>query len=626
MDPYATHLEALLAALAQTTGPVIELGCSHYSTPVMRTFTKQTGRRYVIASSNPVLSASFRNQCDELIAIKDWTTWEPSSGYGLCLLDNEQTTTMRFPLLKRLLTKVPVVVVHDADRYEQNGHAGWKEILACTPHQWFKTFLPWTVILSPGSPKAHPLDFFDGIYCINLPGSIERWKKCEEEFGRAGILQRVQRIHVTPPKASAPVLRFPQGEMGVSLSHLKVLLSAINSNVRHALIFEDDVKFRPGWEIPMGAVLSGLPKAWDVLYLGGKPLGALQPVADCLARVSSFVCTHAYAVSRSFMPTFASALLDQFTFKACDSILSDLAGSHKFYSAYPPVCDVYSGPSVIRNNEHRDYSADVAAHWRKFAPPSRDKSPISKVATRAETGLGLDEMFAASDARVKASPTRHVILVCRSGGEYKPEHVERICRFLKDCTVTVLTDFAAALFPGINVIPLKYKWKGWWSKMELFRPEITGIFLYVDLDTTVFGRLPDEYFCHPSNLALEPFASTEYRNQPGYHQSGMMLLHERGRTAIWERWIQKPDFWMTAFRGDQDFLHSSAMPFDSWQKAFPGQIVSYKVNWRRNTLHDGSALERSKVRVVCFHGNPRPWSIPPLQEEIENPSTKTALT
>jgi hypothetical protein len=282
------------------------------------------------------------------------------------------------------MTKIPVVVVHDADRYEQNNYPGWKEILASTSHQWFKTFLPWTVILSPGTTKLRP------------------------------------------------------------------------------------------------------------------------------------------------------------------------------------------------------------------ARPT------------------MNEILASPDDVSKASVARRVMLVCRSGGEYRPEHVDRLSRLLTDCTVSVLTDFAAHLFPGMNVIPLKHNWPGWWSKLELFRPDITGTFLYVDLDTTVFGRLPDEYFRHPSNLALAPFAPEEYRNQPGYKQSGMLLLHERTRAAIWARWNEKPDYWMTAFRGDQEFLYNSALPFDSWQKTFPGEIVSYKSNWKTNKLHDGKPLDRGKVRVLCFHGNPRPWSVSEL--------------
>lgn len=34
-NPYATHQDILLAACRQTTGPIVELGCGEYSTPVL---------------------------------------------------------------------------------------------------------------------------------------------------------------------------------------------------------------------------------------------------------------------------------------------------------------------------------------------------------------------------------------------------------------------------------------------------------------------------------------------------------------------------------------------------------------------------------------------------------------
>src|SRR4051812_7669891 len=96
MDPYATHQEALMAALAAHPGDVLELGCGDFSTPIIRAVTKANGGRFVIASSNTEWSGKFVDQCDELVTVQSWRDWQPEGDYAVCLLDNEQTTWERF--------------------------------------------------------------------------------------------------------------------------------------------------------------------------------------------------------------------------------------------------------------------------------------------------------------------------------------------------------------------------------------------------------------------------------------------------------------------------------------------------------------------------------------------------
>ncbi|TIU11448.1 MAG: hypothetical protein E5W40_11410, partial [Mesorhizobium sp.] len=44
---------------------------------------------------------------------------------------------------------------------------------------------------------------------------------------------------------------------------------------------------------------------------------------------------------------------------------------------------------------------------------------------------------------------------------------------------------------GVEVIPLRYRWPLWWSKMELFRSELPDDWLFFDLDTSIIGSLAD---------------------------------------------------------------------------------------------------------------------------------------
>jgi hypothetical protein len=193
---------------------------------------------------------------------------------------------------------------------------------------------------------------------------------------------------------------------------------------------------------------------------------------------------------------------------------------------------------------------------------------------------------------------KNVVLVLRSGGDFTTKHVDRMIEMLTGCTITLLTD-AEYQREGVKVIPLASLWPGWWSKMEMFRPDVLPDegFLYIDLDTNI-NALPAEYW-HGESTALAPFAP-----DPNHcpMQSGFMFLTAKDRKAIWEKWILGPGVWMLQFRGDQDFLSQHGPKWRFWQDRFPNQVLSYKLNLL-------AGADTSQCQVLCFHGKPRPWEI-----------------
>jgi hypothetical protein len=81
---------------------------------------------------------------------------------------------------------------------------------------------------------------------------------------------------------------------------------------------------------------------------------------------------------------------------------------------------------------------------------------------------------------------------------------------------------------------------------------------------------------------------------------------------MWEAFARDPMRWVRHYDnpnlenarwGDQGFLsdHGFAAA-QRWQHVVPGQICSYKV-------HDlaGRGMPPN-ARVICFHGQPRPWA------------------
>jgi hypothetical protein len=156
-------------------------------------------------------------------------------------------------------------------------------------------------------------------------------------------------------------------------------------------------------------------------------------------------------------------------------------------------------------------------------------------------------------------------------------------------------------YEGVREIPLAHGWPGWWSKLELFRPDLEerlGDILFFDLDTRIVGDLSDVAAVRELTV-LSDF----YRNER--MGSGLMYLPAHRRPEVWEEWMKNPQGHMRKFRGDQEFLGPFGWQDSAkrWQQTLPGQVISYKVHVKgKGALPEGA-------RVLCFHGKPRPWQL-----------------
>lgn len=197
------------------------------------------------------------------------------------------------------------------------------------------------------------------------------------------------------------------------------------------------------------------------------------------------------------------------------------------------------------------------------------------------------------------------LTVLKSGGDYKPQHVERLHlqwqRYAPmDSTFKCLTDMELPDF--ISSEPLEHGWPGWWSKIEIFK--IPGPVMYMDLDTSIVGPLDDLCGAVLRNefIALRDF-------NPSARDMGSGLMGWTGNLIrIYEEFLLDPEGHMARCRtsqrwGDQGFIEQLAYPRTYWQTEVPGQVVSYK----KHCLYKKFAPPGA--RVVCFHGKPRPWEI-----------------
>lgn len=175
--------------------------------------------------------------------------------------------------------------------------------------------------------------------------------------------------------------------------------------------------------------------------------------------------------------------------------------------------------------------------------------------------------------------------VLRSGGDFRPEHVQWLAR-----QVPGLVCLSDVPVPGVETRPLQYDWPGWWAKLEMFGPSLVGDVLMIDLDTVVLA------------MPKQPTETTVLRDftRPEVMGSGFMFVTAADRARVWDAWLADPAGHMARCNrwprwGDQGFLQDHIGDCAKWGP----EVVSYKVHCQRGVPE--------VAQVVCFHGKPRPW-------------------
>lgn len=223
-----------------------------------------------------------------------------------------------------------------------------------------------------------------------------------------------------------------------------------------------------------------------------------------------------------------------------------------------------------------------------------------------------------------------VACVLKSGPEYRVEHVHALAAGVRRHLMlphrfVCLTDLDAAEFDprpycfpgftgrfarepylGIEPIPLKHGWPGWWSKLELFSPGLfDGAVFYADLDTIIVGPLDDLVTGHRFTV-LENFWSDQRIG------SGLMAWHaDEDLSRIYTRFTRVSakairEYVTTNAWGDQGWIkaHTPLQPA-RWQRLHPGRVFSYK----RHIVPAGGVIPPT-ASIICYHGRPRPWQTP----------------
>ena len=199
-------------------------------------------------------------------------------------------------------------------------------------------------------------DFFDLVFCINLPRRTDRRIEAEYEFDKNEIdvcwINGVDGRELENPAAiSFDSLPVSKGDWGCTLSHLNIVIEAKRLGLKNYLVFEDDVALVDNFNDQFDLKIKTAPKEWDFLYFGGDNVGGIESVNDHWAKIFKTNTTHAYAVNHTIYDKLIEVLSQK---EKVDICISSLHSVTKSFICRPHLAWQKASHSDILN-VHSDY-------------------------------------------------------------------------------------------------------------------------------------------------------------------------------------------------------------------------------------------------------------------------------
>lgn len=151
LDGYATHYAVLAACVARTRGPVLELGCGNYSTPMLHLLCKD--RRLVSLDNTAEWIESYRelrSSLHEMHFVEDWEEcrWIDEGFWDVVFVDHSPPER-RIRELRRLMHRARHIVVHDTE----DPCYLFESVLPDFKYRYdYRLLDPWTSVLSNFEP------------------------------------------------------------------------------------------------------------------------------------------------------------------------------------------------------------------------------------------------------------------------------------------------------------------------------------------------------------------------------------------------------------------------------------------------------------------------------------------
>lgn len=146
LNGFATHLPLLVACVSHTTGPVLELGCGAYSTPVLHALCSQ-GRELVSYEYDLEWFAHFKRfnrGSHKLEHAPDWDKVVIEKPWDVAFVDHAPGIR-RIIEIKRLKPFAKLIIAHDTEHRSY----GYEPVLATFKHrvEW-RPYSPWCSVVS----------------------------------------------------------------------------------------------------------------------------------------------------------------------------------------------------------------------------------------------------------------------------------------------------------------------------------------------------------------------------------------------------------------------------------------------------------------------------------------------
>lgn len=202
-DPFGTHRPCLIDVIKNTTGNIIECGCGHSSTLLIKDLIKNTDRKLVSLESNLKWLNTFKHLEDESHKLfhidagradtdatgKKWVDVIKRNAYinnlefEVCFID-QSPWTARTHTLNYFKDKCPYIIVHDVDYFPVHKKWGQANRMAA-PHGKKVYQMDFSDIVRHHKVYYPPFQYFAGptgpptLLCSNILPDVDFEKMCE---------------------------------------------------------------------------------------------------------------------------------------------------------------------------------------------------------------------------------------------------------------------------------------------------------------------------------------------------------------------------------------------------------------------------------------------------------------
>lgn len=270
-------------------------------------------------------------------------------------------------------------------------------------------------------------------------------------------------------------------------------------------------------------------------------------------------------------------------------------------------------PKFHGNGPHSEASSSVNSFF------ADKKAQI--IISRQQTKVGINDVYLAikcfrSPARYKSvhDDNRPVTVACvlKMGGIYNEVYVNKLAsavrrhstRTFEFVTLTDGDPKKIDMKVVDRVIPLELNLTGWWSKLELFRPELfsgTQVF-YLDLDTLILDNIDDFLDYRGDFLGLRDF------NTLVDFGSGIMGWNPEKTVNIFYKFIKgalhSKSYIQSHQGGDQEVIYKlNKLKLDWVQDCFPRKMAAFKYECYNESTRQVSYPPGTSI--ICFHSKPK---------------------